>query len=265
MTSLDFQMLDENARVIVGLSGTQDFTVSQPQANMVVVDVPNAFLPQSLDNRGSTKGGRVLDTSRFVRFGSPVRLVRAYRTSSGARVAMTLSRSADHAVEIGEDGLVYIDIPLSLEEQDRWLNRGGEATSEVAPQESDSGIENAYRKDPEYIALKEERSACMWEAIKRRAPDVEDGIVVRRLVEVVRGLPFGCHVRPLRAMRDERASHRQAPAGTARLRRSQRKRARSSDQGGAGRGARGQVRSRWVVVAAVAKHKSSLPKRGTFL
>jgi len=38
-----------------------------------------------------------------------------------------------------------------------------------------------YRSDPEYIALKEERSAPMWEAIKRRVPGIEDGVVVRQI------------------------------------------------------------------------------------
>ena len=38
-----------------------------------------------------------------------------------------------------------------------------------------------YRNDPEYLKLKEERAAPMWEAIKRRAPDVEAGIVVRQV------------------------------------------------------------------------------------
>ena len=40
---------------------------------------------------------------------------------------------------------------------------------------------NEYRKDPDYIKLKEERAAPMWEAIKRRVPDIEDGIVVRQI------------------------------------------------------------------------------------
>jgi phytoene dehydrogenase-like protein len=42
------------------------------------------------------------------------------------------------------------------------------------------GVKN-YRADPEYKALKEERAAPMWEAIKRRAPDIEKGVVVRQI------------------------------------------------------------------------------------
>lgn len=49
--------------------------------------------------------------------------------------------------------------------------------------------------DEEYLALKEERAAPMWEAIKRRAPDVEKGIVVRQI-----GTPL-THARFLRRHR----------------------------------------------------------------
>jgi len=52
-----------------------------------------------------------------------------------------------------------------------------------------------YRRDPEYLALKEERAAPMGEAIKRRAPDVEDGRVVRQV-----GTPL-THARFLRRHR----------------------------------------------------------------
>jgi len=38
-----------------------------------------------------------------------------------------------------------------------------------------------YRSHPEYLALKEERAAPMWEAIKRRVPTIEDGVVVRQI------------------------------------------------------------------------------------
>jgi len=52
-----------------------------------------------------------------------------------------------------------------------------------------------YRKDPEYVALKEERAAPMWEAIKRRCPDIERGVVVRQV-----GTPL-THARFLRRHR----------------------------------------------------------------
>ena len=52
-----------------------------------------------------------------------------------------------------------------------------------------------YRNDPEYLKLKEERAAPMWDAIKRRAPDVEAGVVVRQV-----GTPL-THARFLRRHR----------------------------------------------------------------
>ena len=54
---------------------------------------------------------------------------------------------------------------------------------------------NEYRKDPDYIKLKEERAAPMWEAIKRRVPDVEKGLAVRQI-----GTPL-THARFLRRHR----------------------------------------------------------------
>ena len=40
---------------------------------------------------------------------------------------------------------------------------------------------NEYRKDPEYLQLKEERAQPMWEAIMRRAPDIKKGVVVEQI------------------------------------------------------------------------------------
>jgi len=51
------------------------------------------------------------------------------------------------------------------------------------------------RKDAAYKQLKEERAAPMWEAIKRRCPDIEDGVVVRQI-----GTPL-THARFLRRHR----------------------------------------------------------------
>ena len=52
-----------------------------------------------------------------------------------------------------------------------------------------------YRSDPAYLKLKEERAAPMWEAIKRRVPNIEDGLVVRQV-----GTPL-THARFLRRHR----------------------------------------------------------------
>ena len=154
VTSLDFQMLDNVARVIIGVKGAEDIQHQLKNENLIVVDVPDAFLPQSLNNTGQN-AGRFLNTEKFLRFGSPIKKVRAYRTSKGARIAIASpdgkggrGRSlADYRFKNLGNGLVYIDIPLTAQEQESWLECSGEGVAEVAPQDSDSGIENAYRKE----------------------------------------------------------------------------------------------------------------------
>jgi len=42
-------------------------------------------------------------------------------------------------------------------------------------------FEDRSRSDPEYLALKEERAAPIFEAIKRRVPNVDDAVVVRQI------------------------------------------------------------------------------------
>ena len=116
--------------------------------------VPDAFLPQSLNNTGQN-AGRFLNTEKFLRFGSPIKKVRAYRTSKGARIAIASPDGksgrgrnlADYRFKDLGNGLVYIEIPLTAQEQESWMERYGEGVAEVAPQDSDTGIENAYRKE----------------------------------------------------------------------------------------------------------------------
>ncbi|MCP4808903.1 MAG: type IV pilus secretin PilQ [Proteobacteria bacterium] len=129
LSSLDFENLSDVSRVVVGTTGTSDYTTSQPEPNLVIVDIPGATLPQSLS--------RVLDTSEFL---SPVRTVRAYSTSTGVRVAISLRESAQWSVNAGPDGLVYvdIDIPQTMKD-DRDLAKQG--FSAVAPSTPDNGEE----------------------------------------------------------------------------------------------------------------------------
>jgi type IV pilus assembly protein PilQ len=129
LSSLDFKVLDGNRvhRVVVGIKGSDRYTVTSPQSNLVVVDVPGAFLPQSL--------GRVLDTSEFY---SPVRMVRAYSTSSGVRVAISLRRDVEHRASITEGGLIQVDfdVPDAMRQERADAAAGAQA---VAPSESSEG------------------------------------------------------------------------------------------------------------------------------
>lgn len=126
LSSLDFENLDDTSRIVIGTSGSADYTTSQPEPTLVVVDIPGATLPSSL--------GRVLDTSEFL---SPVRMVRAYSTSTGVRVAISLRQNTEWNVRSGADNLLYVDvtIPPSMRD-DRELAKQGFTT--VAPSTSDN-------------------------------------------------------------------------------------------------------------------------------
>ncbi len=135
LSSLDFQNLDDVSRVIIGLKGTDRYTIAQPQDNLVVVDVPGAFLPSSL--------GRVLDASGFA---SPVRMVRAYRTSSGARVAISLRASTTYQARLTDDGLLLVDlaIPPGMKPEHELPEQAYAAVSPGTPQE---GLKGAYQQE----------------------------------------------------------------------------------------------------------------------
>ncbi len=136
--SIDFQNLDKASRVVIGTRAGAPYTTSQPRPDLIVVDFPGAFLPQSLGG-----SGRVLDTSQFL---SPVRMVRAYRTSSGARVAISLRRETTFNVQEGQGGLVFVDvaIPAGMQEE---IASSIQQSSSAAPSESSDGLNNAYQSE----------------------------------------------------------------------------------------------------------------------
>lgn len=136
VASLDFKNLDEVSRVIVGLKNSSAYVASQPRSDMLVVDFPGAFLPSSLT--------RALDTSQFL---SPVSMVRAYRTSQGARVALTLRRpTTDYKVHMGPDGLVYIDVKVP-DDMRQQVAVATQQPSTVSPGTTGEGIRNAYQHE----------------------------------------------------------------------------------------------------------------------
>jgi type IV pilus assembly protein PilQ len=139
LTSLDFENLDDISRIVIGTAGNPNYSSSQPDPKMIVVDFPGLSVPQSLT--------RVLDTSEFI---SPVRMVRAYRTASGARVAINLRSSASWNIRPGEDGLLYVDIDVSdTMRKDRAVASQG--FSAVAPSQpgntSNTGLHGAYTSE----------------------------------------------------------------------------------------------------------------------
>ncbi len=136
LASLDFQALDDVSRIVIGTNTSIDYVAAQPRSNLVVVDFPGAFVPQSLT--------RTLDASQFI---SPVRMVRAYRTSTGARVAIDLRSSATYTVTRTASGLVYVDIPVPNElRQER--EAAEQAAAAVSPDSNqDQGLKNAYSSE----------------------------------------------------------------------------------------------------------------------
>lgn len=133
--SLDFTNVAGVSRIAVGTRGGLRPSTSQPRSDLIVVDFDGAFLPQSL--------GRVLKTDEFV---SPVSLVRAYRTSSGARIAISLRRETTFTVQEAPGGAWYIDVAIPAGMKDE-LTVARQESSTAAPASSQSGISNAYQSE----------------------------------------------------------------------------------------------------------------------
>jgi type IV pilus assembly protein PilQ len=136
LTSVDYVDEENLARVVIGSSDGIDYVSSQPGPNLVVVDFPGAKVPKSLK--------RTLDASRFI---SPVRMVRAFETSSGARVSMSLRESSTWNIHTKDNGLVYVDFTLSSEMKEA-RRLATQSFSEVAPstpsEQGQEGLSGAY-------------------------------------------------------------------------------------------------------------------------
>lgn len=94
LATLDLQQRQDSTRVVLGLQDVEP-AVSQPEPDLVAIDLPGAALPSSL--------GRELNAEHFF---SAIRSVRARSTRSGARVEVRLRAAAEYSVQ--RDGLDYI-------------------------------------------------------------------------------------------------------------------------------------------------------------
>ncbi len=135
LTSLDFEQLDEESRIIIGVKDIGEYNVNRPRPDTLMVDIESASLPKSLS--------RILDTQHFY---SPVQMVRAYRTSNGARVSISLKDSAEYSVTKAQNGYLIVSVPIPASMRQEELN-SYQAESSVAPGTPDSGISNAYQKE----------------------------------------------------------------------------------------------------------------------
>jgi len=136
LRSLDFNELDGVSRVVIGTHGTMNYTSAQPSQNLIVVDLPGAFTPQSLR--------RVVDTSQFY---SPISSVRAYPTSTGTRVAINLREGTQYTVRPGGDDLIYVDVTVPAHMQAE-ARSGTQSFAEVSPAgPADEGLKSAYANE----------------------------------------------------------------------------------------------------------------------
>lgn len=135
LTSLDFEQLQTESRIIIGTKSLGNYDVKRPRPDTILVDVDDAALPQSL--------GRILDTTKFY---SPVQMIRAYRTSNGARISISVTEDAEYSVSLSENGFLILSVPIpaSMRQEQQMAYQ---AESTVAPGTPDSGISNAYQKE----------------------------------------------------------------------------------------------------------------------
>lgn len=138
LTSLDFEYGQEFNTVVIGAMDIGDVLDSQPNPKTVLVDIPGAYVPKSLR--------RVLDTGDFV---SPVRMVRAYATSKGARVAVSLRTATEYQVNRGPSGItIRFSVPPALQEEYFAARASGtQDFGAVGPSVSDGPIRNAYQEE----------------------------------------------------------------------------------------------------------------------
>lgn len=137
LTSLDFQQQDRVSRILFGAQATEP-AVSQPERNLIVVDLPGAVITGSLE--------RELDT-RF--FYSAVDSVRAYPTRAGTRIAIRLREGAEYAVS-REGGLhvVSVSVPADiLAQREVALQRSAASAPSTPETNGGKGLSNATNSE----------------------------------------------------------------------------------------------------------------------
>ena len=138
LTSLDFKYTQELNSVVIGTRDVGEITDTQPNPKTVLIDIPGAYVPKSLR--------RVLDTGDFV---SPIRMVRAYSTSKGARIAISMRTAAAYTVNRGASGLVSVEFTVPLGMQDEYVaaRSSTQGFDAVGPSTPDGPIRNAYQEE----------------------------------------------------------------------------------------------------------------------
>ena len=132
ITSLDFDQQKDSSQVVIGLQNVTEYTDNKPRPDTITIDVNDAFVPKSLS--------RVLDTSKFY---SPVKMIRAYRTSKGGRVVITLKEESEYTIERTDNGFLIVRFPIPDYMKQEQI-AAAQSASSVSPGQPDEGAENAY-------------------------------------------------------------------------------------------------------------------------
>ena len=132
ITSLDFDQQKDSSQVVIGLQNVTEYTDNKPRPDTITIDVDDAFVPKSLS--------RVLDTSKFY---SPVKMIRAYRTSKGGRVVITLKEESEYTIERTDNGFLIVRFPIPDYMKQEQI-ASAQSASSVSPGQPDEGAENAY-------------------------------------------------------------------------------------------------------------------------
>ena len=137
LTSLDFEYGQDVNAVVIGTQFVSEVSDSQPNPKTILLDFPGAYVPRSLR--------RVLDTGDFI---SPIRMVRAYSTSSGARVAISLRVAGEYTVDSTDDGIkVSVAVPAGMQEEYIAARTATQDFGAVGPSSPDGPITNAYQEE----------------------------------------------------------------------------------------------------------------------
>ncbi len=140
LASLDYVDGDTVASVVLSTNVSVDYATSQPEPDLVVVDLPGVKVPKSLE--------RVLDASQFI---SPVRSIRAYPTRSGARVAIRLRRSVEWKVEEQPGNLVVLrfEVPADMQAERQAALQAPAFAAPLSPEQTPQGerLESAYASE----------------------------------------------------------------------------------------------------------------------
>ena len=135
LTSLDFEQETGTSKVIIGTKNLGEYSHSRPRPDTLLIDIEDAFVPKSLS--------RVLNTDQFY---SPVKMIRAYRTSKGARISISIAEDAEFTVSKSSNDYIIVDVPIPssiMQEQEQ----AAQQAAMVSPATPGTGISNAYQQE----------------------------------------------------------------------------------------------------------------------